>query len=61
MKSFFLLATVLATVILSVSGFAPIASTIQTTRTNKVVLNIFDDKERDALTRDSEPDDFFAT
>ncbi|KAL3944103.1 MAG: hypothetical protein SGBAC_001834 [Bacillariaceae sp.] len=64
MKSFFLIATVLATALLSVSGFAPVASTVQTTRaTNNVVLNmaVFEEKERDALTRDTEPEEYFQT
>lgn len=65
MKSFFLIATVLATALLSVSGFAPVANTVQTTRAtkNNVVLNMaaFEEKERDALTRDTEPEEYFQT
>ncbi|CAJ1969296.1 unnamed protein product [Cylindrotheca closterium] len=64
MKSFFLLSTILATALLAVTGFAPVANTVQTTtRTNNVFLNmaVFEEKERDALTRDSEPEDFFQT
>mmetsp|Transcript_15652 Transcript_15652/g.38555 ORF Transcript_15652/g.38555 Transcript_15652/m.38555 type:complete len:100 (+) Transcript_15652:87-386(+) len=63
MKSFFLLATLFATALLSVSGFAPVANTVQTTRTNNVLnMAAFDgESERPALTRDTEPEEFFST
>merc|ERR1712232_419371 len=62
MKSFFLLATFLATALLSVSGFAPIANTVQTSRTNNVLnMGFFEEKERDSLTRESEPEEYFQT
>ncbi|KAG7360238.1 hypothetical protein IV203_035337 [Nitzschia inconspicua] len=59
----------IATILLSMAclasnaaAFAPVSHVTAIARTNAIApLNIFDDKERNALTRDSEPEDYFQT
>ena len=65
----FLVAAVLVSMALFVSNsaaFAPASQMTTNIRSSAAVkrvspLNIFDEKERDALTRDSEPEEYFQT
>ena len=64
MKSFALLLALIATALVSTLAFAPNANVVKISgRTMSPALNmaIFEEKERDALTRDSEPEDYFQT
>ena len=65
MKSFGLLLALIAIAFASTSAFAPNANIVQNSsgRTMNSVLKMgfFEEKERDALTRDSEPEDYFQT
>jgi len=63
MKLFFLIT--LAICIAASAAFAPISSSpafLTSERTNNLSpLHVFQEKERDALTRESEPEDYFQT
>ena len=65
MKSFGLLLALIAIAFASTNAFAPTANIVQNSsgRTMNSVLKMgfFEEKERDALTRESEPEDYFQT
>lgn len=64
MKSFGLfLALIVVALCSSVSAFAPIGNVAKMTSVERVspLMAIFEERERDALTRDSEPEEYFQT
>lgn len=64
MKSFALFVALIAMALVSTLAFAPNANVVKISgRTVSPALNMgfFEEKERDALTRDSEPEDYFQT
>lgn len=64
MKSFALFVALIAMALVSTLAFAPNANVVKISgRTVSPALNmgLFEEQERDALTRDSEPEDYFQT
>lgn len=63
MNTFALIATIFTTALLSVSGFAPVTSSVNTgaRAINQPLYAVFEEKEREALTRESEPEEYFQT
>eukprot|EP00980_Cylindrotheca_fusiformis_P008918 scaffold1900_cov123-Cylindrotheca_fusiformis.AAC.44 len=63
MRSFGPFLTLLAVGVVSTYAFAPIGNTVASGRATQAPLKmgVFEEQEREALTRDTEPEDYFQT
>jgi hypothetical protein len=63
MKTFGLFLALLAVALVSTTAFAPIGNVAKTSKVERApaLMGFFEEKERDTLTRDSEPEEYFQT